>query len=131
MKLTPAVLAFRDALAQELAKCSHGDGWRGHWERNREWWERLADDAISDSQPLRIALDKLRREALESGASPALAVLLTELEEALPGQYQDGLARAVTLLSQEMGMHYGSVFEAGRRVGRAEHSRADGDQIRD
>jgi hypothetical protein len=70
----------------------------------------------------------LRREGFEAGASPALSVVLVELQESPPGAYQEGLARAVTLLSQELGQHYGSVFEAGVRTGRkqAEDAARDG-----
>jgi hypothetical protein len=118
VRLTPATLTLRDALAKVLAECSHPRDGDRQFGENRDWWERLADDALSDRQPLAVAVDRVRREAFESGSSPAIAVLLTELEESLPGQYQDGLARAVVLLSNEMAQHYGSVFEAGLRVGR-------------
>lgn len=118
MKLTPATLVMRDSLAKVLAECAHPRDAERQFRNDPEWWTRLADDALSDHQPLAVAVDKVRREAFEAGASPAIAVLLTELEESVPGLYQDGLARAVVLLSHEMGQHYGSVFEAGVRVGR-------------
>lgn len=125
MKLTPAILVMRSALARALVECKHGADADVYWQLDREFWYRAADDLLSDSQPLALAVDRVRREAFESGASPALSVLLSELEEAVPGQYQDGLARAVLLLSQEMGMHYGSVFEAGVRIGRTQVGHAD------
>jgi hypothetical protein len=124
VKLTPATLALRDALATVLAECAHPRDADRHLKNDPEWWYRLAADVISDGQPLAVAVDRVRREAFESGASPALAVVLTELEASLPGQYQDGLARAVMLLSNEMGQHYGSVFEAGVRIGREQAKKA-------
>lgn len=127
MKLTPAILIMRSALARVLVECAHPDDPDAHWQVDPEFWYRKADDYLADSQPLAVAVDRVRREAFESGASPALSVLLTELEEAVPGQYQDGLARAVLLLSQEMGMHYGSVFEAGVRIGRTQAGGRDGE----
>lgn len=123
MKLTPATLALRDALARVLAECWHEENVGDRWPDGefREIWLHRADTALAaGAGRMSAAVDKVRREAFEAGASPALSVLLTELEEAGPGEYQDGLARAVLLLSQEMGMHYGAVFEAGVRTGRTQ-----------
>jgi hypothetical protein len=109
MRLTPAIAELLAALTRALAEhCSMSTG------QAHEAAVRMLDKGGG----LAGAVDKIRRESFESGASPALSVLLSELQDSLPGAYQEGLARAVTLLSQEMGQHYGSVFEAGVRIGR-------------
>jgi hypothetical protein len=109
MRLTPGVGAMLAALTEGLKQAcgmSHGQA------------HQTAIDLMDEGGPLVAGMRGLRREAFEAGASPALSVLLTELQECLPGAYQEGLARAVVLLSEEMGQHYGSVFEAGVRLGR-------------
>lgn len=126
MKLTPATVSLRDALAKALAICWHdGDTvlvnrrWAEDRDFRQAWEDRAGDSLFNDpGHPVAVAVDRVRREAFESGGSPAISVLLAELEEAEPGDYQAGLGRAVYLLSQEMAQHYGSVFEAGLRVGR-------------
>lgn len=131
MRPTPAVLALRVALAKALLIAAH-DGQLAtvvlaeHWEAERLVWQGLADQLLDEEgSALAEAVNQLRREAFEAGASPALSVLLVELQESDPDGVQGdgygaGLARSVELLSQEMGQHYGAVFEAGRRVGRTE-----------
>lgn len=127
MRPTPAVLALRVALAKALLIAAY-DGQLAtvalaeHWETERLVWQGLADQLLDEEgSALAEAVHQLRREAFEAGASPALSVLLVELQEADPDDgYGVGLARAVELLSQEMGQHYGAVFEAGRRIGRTE-----------
>jgi hypothetical protein len=134
VKLTPATMLLRDALARSLAICWHDGDEKlvdRRWENQtfrHHWQDRAADSLFNNpGHPVSVAVDKVRREAFESGGSPAISVLLTELEEAAPGEYQAGLARAVYLLSQEMAQHYGSVFEAGLRVGREQARKAGAD----
>lgn len=132
MRPTPGVLALRVALAKALLIAAY-DGQLAavalaeHWEPEREVWQGLADQLLDEEgSVLAEAVGMLRREAFEAGASPAVSVLLVELQE-MDGDgdgYGAGLARAVELLSQEMGQHYGAVFEAGRRVGRTEAEKA-------
>jgi hypothetical protein len=131
VKLTMATLALRDELAKVLAVCWHdGDEklvnrrWDEGEAFQRPWLDRAQDLLFTGGTgAFAQAVDRVRREAFESGGSPAIQVLLLELQEAEPGDYQAGLARAVELLAQEMAQHYGSVFEAGLRVGREEASR--------
>lgn len=126
MKATPGLLALRTALAKALLVAAYDELLPAtalglHWTSEEAQWRGLADQLLDEEgSALAEAVGQLRREAFAAGASPALSVLLLELQEAEPGDYQAGLARAVILLSQEMAQHYGSVFEAGRRVGRAE-----------
>lgn len=120
-----ATLGLREELAKVLAACWHdGDAKmvQQRWDEDQTFqqhWESRATDVLFNSgHPLAVAVDRVRREAFESGGSPSIGVLLSELQEAEPGEYQAGLARAVQLMSQEMAMHYGSIFEAGLRIGR-------------
>lgn len=109
MRLTPGIGAMLAGLTEGLKQTcgmTHGQA------------HQAAIDMLDEGGQLVAGMRVLRREAFEAGASPALSVLLVELQECLPGAYQEGLARAVTLLSEELGQHYGSVFEAGVRTGR-------------
>jgi hypothetical protein len=133
VKFTVATLALRDVLARSLAECWHdgdkklvAEKWENEPGFQQYWMDRAADTLFnSPDHPVPSAIDRVRREAFEAGGSPAIGVLLTELEEAEPGEYQEGLARAVYLLSQEMAQHYGAIFDAGLRVGREQAKKVD------
>lgn len=134
MKLTQATLELREELAKVLAACWHDGDEKlvaRRWQEDAEFrghWQGKAGDLLftSGTGDFAKAVDRVRREAFESGGSPAIQVLLLELQEAEPGDYQTGLARAVELLAQEMAQHYGSIFDAGLRVGREQGKRESG-----
>jgi hypothetical protein len=119
MRLTPGIGAMLSGLTEGLKQTCGMPHNEAH---------QAAIDLMDEGGALVAGMRALRREGFEAGASPALSVVLVELQESPPGAYQEGLARAVTLLSQELGQHYGSVFEAGVRTGRkqAEDAARDG-----
>jgi hypothetical protein len=56
---------------------------------------------------------------------PAVGVLLAELGEAAPGQYQQGLKRAVELLAEANAAQFHDAYRAGYRAGFADGERAE------
>jgi len=91
------------------------------------WLERAENLLVSE--PFRQAVDTIFREGLERGASPALQIILAEVQMRPAGTpksyetgFQDGLMRAVELIAEETAANANDAFEAGRRLGREERS---------
>lgn len=152
---TPGLLQVRDRLAESLVTAAYPDtavevaitehlvaGPHGE----RSYWLNLAEIAL-ESHPWRTAVDTLRREAMEKGASPGLSALLSELQDAPAGLtdddvdrmkdsstdfalgldtgYQRGLERAVELIAADMAQSSARAYEAGLRTGREMGRRTD------
>lgn len=153
---TPGLLQVRDRLAESLVTAAYPDtapevaitehlvaGASGE----RSYWLNLAELAL-ESHPWRTAVDTLRREAMEKGASPGMSALLAELSSVVPGVsdedadrlveestdfklgldtgYQRGLERAVELIAQDMAQSSARAYEAGLRTGREMGKRQTG-----
>jgi len=93
---------------------------------DRAYWLERAETLLI-SEPFRQAIDTIHREGIERGASPALQILLVELQDSPGGTprsfetgYQQGILRAIELISEEAARDALDAFEAGRKLGREE-----------
>lgn len=74
-----------------------------------------------ESGPLGQAVSTIRREAFERGSSPAVGVLLAEIQDHnRASAYRKGLERAVTLLTEAHAAQFHAAYKLGLKDGRAQ-----------
>lgn len=108
--VTDGLKELRDALLTELWDHSEVEGARDLVER------------MLEAGPIAKAVSTIRREAFERGSSPAVGVLLAEIQDSGPGNYRLGLERAVTLLTEAHVAKHHDAYKRGYRAGQADQS---------
>lgn len=110
--VTDGLKELRDALLGEVsaAFCSEAPTCKACLDDVEKWLE---------SGPLAKAVSTIRREAFERGASPAVGVLLAEIQDyGEKTQYRQGLERAVELLIESWAGSFKAAYDHGVREGR-------------
>jgi len=107
--ITDGLKELRDALAAVLNADEDWDDW--------SMVERV--ERLLESGPIAKAVSTIRREAFERGASPAVGVLLAEIQDyGEKTQYRQGLERAVELLIESWADSFKAAFDHGVKEGR-------------